>query len=216
MFTGLVREPGTVVTCSNFGSGRRIRIAAGAIAATARVGQSIAVNGVCLTATAVQGTDVDFDAMRETVERTNLAALRPGDLVNLEPALAIGDPLDGHIVQGHVDAAAPVLAIDSAHADNRIITISLPPALRHLVADKGSVAIDGISLTVIRADDDRFTIGVIPHTWANTTLCRRKPGDRVNIEADVLARYAARILRYAPGPGTGGVTMELLARGGFA
>ncbi len=215
MFTGLIKELGTVRESVLFGNGRHFRIDIGSLAGTSAIGQSIAVNGVCLTVTAIAGTIASFDAVTETVSRTNLGVLHAGDGVNLEPALAAGDALDGHMVLGHVDALAKVLEIDAANPDNRIVRIGLPESIRHLVAEKGSVAVDGISLTVAKAERDWFSIAVIPHTWDNCTLSRRSPGDGVNVEVDVLARYAARILQYG-GSGNGdGVTMDSLRRAGF-
>ncbi len=196
VFTGLVKCLGKVRDAAAFGGGRRFRIDIGSLARGAAVGQSIAVNGVCLTITSISGTDAAFDAVAETVRRTNLGKLRAGDSVNLEPALRIGDALDGHIVLGHVDALATVLSVESAAADNRVLTIALPAGLRRLVAEKGSVAVDGISLTVASAGDDRFTVAVIPHTWANSSLSSIAAGAEVNLEVDVMARYAARILGF--------------------
>jgi riboflavin synthase len=197
VFTGLVKCLGKVRDAAAFGRGRRFRIDIGPLARDAEVGQSIAVNGACLTVTSLAGTEAAFDAVAETVGRTNLGKLRAGDSVNLEPALRTGDALDGHIVLGHVDALAPVLNVESAAADNRVVTIALPAAVRHLVAEKGSIAVDGISLTVASAGDDRFTVSVIPHTWANSSLASLAAGAEVNLEADVMARYAARILRFS-------------------
>lgn len=217
MFTGLVKCLGIVKDAAAFGRGRRFRIDIGVLARGAEVGQSIAVNGTCLTITSLAGTEAAFDAVTETVRRTNLGKLRAGDSVNLEPALRTGDALDGHIVLGHVDALAPVLNIDSASADNRVITIALPEGIRHLVAEKGSIAIDGISLTVASAGEDRFTVSVIPHTWANSSLSGLSAGAEVNIEVDVMARYAARILRFSPeAGGGGGITEAFLRENGYS
>jgi riboflavin synthase len=178
---------------------------------------------VCLTITSLAGTEAAFDAVTETIARTNLGRLRAGDAVNLEPALKIGDALDGHIVQGHVDALARVLNVDSAAADNRVIRVALPESIRHLVAEKGSVAVDGISLTVAAAGDDWFSISVIPHTWANSSLSALSAGLEVNIEVDVMARYAARIARFPAGQGSpgdgagkqGGISESFLRENGY-
>ncbi len=219
VFTGLVKCLGTVKDAAPFGKGRRFRIDINVLAPTSQIGQSIAVNGVCLTITSLQGAEATFDAVSETLSRTNLGKLKAGDKVNLEPALKVGDVLDGHIVLGHIDALAPILKIDSANADNRTLTIALPPSIRHLVAEKGSVAVDGISLTVAEADRDWFTIAVIPHTWANSGLSRLSVGDEVNVEADVMARYAARLGQFPNVEGEAGgagVTMDALRQNGFA
>lgn len=218
MFTGLVKCLGTIKDATPFGNGRRFRIDINILAPTSQIGQSIAINGTCLTVTSLQGSEATFDAVSETVSRTNLGKLKAGDKVNLEPALKAGDVLDGHIVLGHVDVLAPVLEIDSANPDNRKLKIALPASIRHLVAEKGSIAVDGISLTVAEADKDWFTIAVIPHTWTNSSLSGLAVGDGVNVEVDVMARYAARLMQY-PQAGTeaesGGVTMDTLRQNGF-
>lgn len=220
MFTGLVRCLGTVKDAVPFGKGKRFRIDINVLAPTSAVGQSIAVNGVCLTITSLNGPEASFDAVGETVSRSNLGLLKAGDKVNLEPALKVGDVFDGHIVLGHVDALAPVLEIDAADPDNRKLKVALPASIRHLVSEKGSVAVDGISLTVAAAGADWFTIAVIPHTWTNSSLSRLSVGDGVNVEVDVMARYAARLLQYPPtseggAAGAEGVTMDLLRENGF-
>ncbi len=223
MFTGLVRGMGSIKDAVPFGQGRRFRIDIGTLAKTCGVGQSIAINGACLTVTAIDGPVATFDAVAETIARTNLGRLRAGSKVNLEPALKAGDVLDGHIVLGHVDALASVIAIETASADNRSVKIALPREIRHLVSEKGSVAVNGISLTVAQAGADWFTIAVIPHTWSHTTLGELTPGDGVNLEADVMARYVARIMQYRPydqpeqaEAGTAaGIDAEMLRRNGF-
>lgn len=216
MFTGLVLGLGTVKRVVPFGNGRSFVIDVAALGNTLAVGQSVAVNGACLTVTALASSEASFDAVSETVSRTNLGMLRAGDKVNLEPALKAGDALDGHIMLGHVDVLAKMLAVDASNPDNRVLRIELPTVLRHLVAEKGSIAVDGISLTVANAGADWFTIAVIPHTWSNSTLSRLNVGDGVNLEVDVLARYAARILQYgAPGGGGDGVTEGFLREHGF-
>lgn len=219
MFTGLVRCMGSVREAAPFGKGRRFRIDIGELAAGAKLGDSIAVNGACLTIADLEdsgrgGAEAVFEAVAETVSRTNLGFLKPGGVVNLEPALKVGEALDGHIMLGHVDAVAPVIAVESAQSDARVIRIALPKAIRRLVAEKGSVAIDGISLTVADAGDDWFTVTAIPHTWKHTTLASLAPGDGVNLEADVMARYAARILRFKDDEP--GLTEDFLRQNGFA
>lgn len=216
MFTGLVKCLGIVKDAAPFGKGKRFRIALADLAGSVEIGQSVAVNGTCLTVTTLSGNEATFDAVAETVSRTNLGRLRAGDKVNLEPALKAGDALDGHMMLGHVDALADVVAVDASNPDNRVIKIALPKKICHLVAEKGSVAIDGISLTVADAGADWFTVSVIPHTWSNSTLSLRTAGDGVNLEVDVLARYAARIMQYGPvASKEGGVTEDLLRENGF-
>ena len=214
MFTGLVKGMGVVREILPFGLGRRFRVELGALSGTLAIGQSVAMNGACLTLTDLAGGAACFDAVSETVSRTNLGLLRPGDRVNLEPALRAGDALDGHIVQGHIDAAAPVRAVDVSRPETRTITIALPESISRLVAEKGSVAVDGISLTVSGARRDSFAIAVIPHTWENTTLSRRQPGDLVNIEVDVLARYTARLMGL-DNPDAAGLSEAFLEAHGF-
>lgn len=216
VFTGLVRHVGSVMDVFPFGKGKRFRIDIGPLAADAEIGQSIAINGVCLTATALNANEAAFDAVAETASRSNLGLLRPGSKVNLEPALKAGDALDGHIMLGHVDAMGEVLDIQSDSADNRKLTIRLPESIRHLVADKGSVAISGISLTVASVRDDAFTVAVIPHTWNFTTLSLLAIGDSVNLEADVMARYAARILQFQTPLPKSDISLEFLQQNGFA
>ncbi len=213
MFTGLIQALGTVRDAKSVGTGRRFQIDISGLSGSPTIGQSIAINGVCLTIAQLDGKDASFDAIQETVSRSNLALLKNNDKVNLEPAIKIGDALDGHIVQGHVDAMGKVLSVHADSQYNRVIKISLPTEIRHLVAEKGSIAVDGISLTVAAAGPDWFTISIIPHSWDNSTLSLRRIGDPVNLEVDVLARYAARIMQYGPQEG---LTLDLLKENGFA
>ena len=199
MFTGIVREVGTVVAVERpDGGGARLTIAAPGIAARTLAGDSVALNGVCLTATAPPTPDggLAFDAVPETLDRSTLASLRPGDRVNLEPALRAGEPLGGHLVQGHVDAVGTVTEL-AAEGDGARLTVELPPALHRLCVEKGSIALDGVSLTIaaLGPDADRtIEIALVPHTLAETTLGGLRPGDGVNVEADVLAKHVERLL----------------------
>ncbi|MCL1999928.1 MAG: riboflavin synthase [Planctomycetes bacterium] len=221
MFTGLIKGMGTIRDAAAFGKGRRFRIDLGGLAGGIAAGQSVAVNGVCLTVTVINGSVAAFDAVSETLSRTNLGLLKPGDRVNLEPALKSGDALDGHIVLGHIDVLAKIIAIDAANPESRVMKIALPGTIRRLVAEKGSIAVDGISLTVMEAEDDWFTVAIIPHSLRNSTLAYNKVGDSVNLEADILARYTARILesgprRNRPGQDGGSICEEFLRENGFA
>lgn len=191
MFTGLIRATGPVRRIEPTGSGLRLHVDIAHLPGSPEIGASIAVNGVCLTVTALHDSVAVFDAVRETANRTTLGTLRVGEKVNLEPALCVGDPLDGHIVTGHVDAVAVLLSIATV-GDGREITFALPRELRALVATKGSIAVDGISLTVAEAGNESFRVAIIPHTFSHTTLANMATGGRVNLEVDVLARYAAR------------------------
>jgi riboflavin synthase len=158
------------------------------------VGDSVAVNGVCLTAVEVTGEDLSFDLGRETLDRSTLGGLRAGDPVNLERPLTLATRLGGHLVQGHVDGVAPVRSVDR-NGDEASIRIALPPSLRPYVVEKGSIAVDGVSLTVTVVDDEGFEVALIPHTLAATTLGERGPGDGVNLEADVVAKYVENLAR---------------------
>lgn len=157
------------------------------------VGDSIAINGVCLTVAALGRTSFSADVSEETLSRTNLADLQSGDVVNLESPLRAGDPLGGHIVQGHVDGTGVVEQVDEL-AGSVEVTFSAAPNLMKYMVVKGSVAVDGVSLTVTRLSDDRFAVALIPHTLQSTNLAHRSKGDRVNIEVDVLAKYVERLL----------------------
>ena len=195
MFTGIVGELGEVASVQATDGGTRIRIG-GALAAELAPGDSIAVNGACLTATAAAAEEFEADVMRQTLDLTTLGGLAPGDPVNLELPLRAGDRLGGHVVQGHVDATAPVV---SAEADGfaRCVRIELPRELQPLVVERGSIALDGVSLTVSGLgdpDEGWAEVSLIPETLERTTLGRREVGDPVNVECDVMARYVQRML----------------------
>lgn len=173
-----------------------------------RIGDSVSINGVCLTVTDLGEEGFAADVMGETLARTALGDLEPGAAVNLERALAVGDRLGGHLVQGHVDSAAEIMSVEPADDRSgeggwRVMRIRLPATVAPYVVDKGSITIDGTSLTVMAVDDDSFTVGLIPHTLSVTVLGHRGPGDRVNVEADVIAKHVERLLRGgAPSPYT--------------
>lgn len=190
MFTGIVTHLGLVERVENQ-SGRTLEIQPLGRFDTVEVGASIAHAGICLTVAALTETGWRVQASAETLTRTTLGRWRPGDRINLERSLRIGDELGGHLVFGHVDAVAEILAIEE-RADGRRIWIALPRELAPLVAVKGSIAVDGVSLTVVDVEADRFSVVIVPHTWAVTTLRDRRAGDLVNLEADMLARYVAR------------------------
>ena len=185
MFTGIVEELGRVVTRE----GSRLRIAATTVLEGSEMGASIAVNGCCLTLVATDSSSWwEADVSAETYSRTNLGSLSPGDPVNLERPMALGERLGGHIVLGHVDAVGTVVA----SAPDLVVRI--PKNLMHLIVEKGSVTVDGISLTAFDLTTDTFRVAVIPHTMQVTTLGVRKPGDQVNIEMDVLAKHVERLV----------------------
>lgn len=199
MFTGIVRELGRVARTQGGPDGVRLELDAGETAARAAVGDSVAIDGCCLTVTAVAGDRLAFDAVPETLSRTTLARLAPGDPVNLEPALRAGDPLGGHHVQGHVDGLGRVRSLEPEGTGSRL-WIEAPPELLRLAVEKGSIAVAGVSLTIAALADDAFAVALVPHTIAATTLGGLRPGDEVNLEPDVLAKYVERLLgRERPG-----------------
>jgi riboflavin synthase len=193
MFTGLVEEVGTVLRLARRGEGAHLFTRCRAVLEGTRIGDSIAVSGACLTVVEMGEGSFAVDCMPETLTHTTLGTLRPGDLVNLERAMALGDRLGGHLVLGHVDAVGEVLAVKTRGISWEV-RVSLPPELRGYVAGKGSVAVDGISLTVTDVTEHDFGLGLIPHTLKETTLRTISPGRRVNLEADVLARYVRQAL----------------------
>ena len=184
MFTGLVEELGCV---ARMGHGR-LRIEAQLVLEDAKVGDSIAVDGCCLTVVDLDLGAWEADVVQESLARTTLGRLGPGDGVNLERPVRLADRLGGHLVQGHVDAVGEVLAPAPD------LTVRMPPELLRYIVEKGSIAVDGVSLTVARSLADGFTVAVIPHTAEITTLGRKRPGDRVNLEVDVMAKYAEKLL----------------------
>jgi riboflavin synthase len=200
MFTGIIEEVGTVRAVERGAGGAHLEVACAAVLEGTAVGDSISVNGCCLTVTTLPGDGFTAALMGETLDRTALGALHPGAPVNLERALRADGRLGGHLVQGHVDGVARVLDVDP-QAEWTRIRFELPPTLAPYVVTKGSITVDGTSLTVMAVEADAFDVGLIPHTLANTVLGRRRPGDRVNLEADVIAKYVERLL--AGGADTG-------------
>jgi len=193
MFTGLVREVGEVGWLRRTDQAVQLLIQAPRIAARIRTGESVAVNGCCLTVTAHRDKQLMFDLLQESLDRTNLGGLRPGSPVNLERALRVDSRLGGHFVQGHVDCTAAVLAIEEKGPDLRL-DIALPADFARYAAFKGSVAVNGVSLTIAALEENQFTIWVIPHTLENTNLGDLEVGDLVNLEFDILAKYSERLL----------------------
>jgi riboflavin synthase len=209
MFTGLVSDMGVVERIAPRQGGARLTLRPARLAVDdLALGESVACSGACLTVVERGGGLVSFDAVPETLARTTIGTWRPGTRVNLERALAVGDRLGGHLVQGHVDAVGEVVRRVPEGQGARL-TLSLPAAIAALVAEKGSIAIDGVSLTVASAGRDRFDVALIPETLARTTLGDAAAGTKVNLEADVLARHLARLQAFA------GVSGEDLARWGY-
>ncbi|GHA91428.1 riboflavin synthase [Streptomyces chryseus] len=193
MFTGIVEELGEVTAVENLGDASRFRLRGPLVTEDAKHGDSIAVNGVCLTVVECGDGEFTADVMAETLKRSSLGALTTGSRVNLERPMALGGRLGGHLVQGHVDGTGTITGREpSEHWE--IVKVSLPPDLARYVVEKGSITVDGVSLTVVEAGDDYFTISLIPTTLDLTTLGIKQAGDPVNLEVDVLAKYVERLL----------------------
>ena len=192
MFTGIVEEVGRVEAVEELAGGRRLRVCC-SFAAELRPDESVATNGVCLTVTERDGAGFWCTAVEETLAKTSLGALRPGDGVNLERALALGARLDGHLVQGHVDATAEVASVEALD-DSHLVRLRYPAADAAYLIPRGSLCVDGISLTVARLDDEPGTLAlaIIPHTWDKTTAAAWRPGDAVNLEYDLVGKYVLR------------------------
>ncbi len=222
MFAGIIEHVGHVVRIAAAphapaagAAAYRLTLALGPVADGLPLGGSVAVNGACLTLAALHGTEGDFDVVPETWERTTLRLLRPHAAVNLERSLRVGDRIDGHFVQGHVDGTAVVEAVDRAGGQWRLRLRTDPGLAPYLVA-KGSVAVDGVSLTIVDAAEGRFSVALIPTTLERTVLGKRRPGDAVNVETDILARLIVqRLDQLLAAGGPRGLTLERLAAAGF-
>jgi riboflavin synthase len=194
MFTGIVEELGTVRRITHHDGGVRVEIMAHEVLDDAEIGASIAVNGCCLTVVELGSDWWAADAVTETLDRTSLGALRDGDVVNLERPVRVSDRLGGHIVQGHVDAVGTIVGKHPIADGSVHVVVSAPRGVLRYVVEKGSITVDGISLTVAALPDDGFSIAVIPHTLAVTTLGTKGPFDPVNLEVDVVAKYVERLM----------------------
>lgn len=193
MFSGIVEEVGQIESVAPEGQLVRLQVLAPLVSEGVSLGDSIAINGTCLTVTRFDGPHLCFDAVRETLECTNLGDLVAGSTVNLERALRAGGRLDGHIVQGHVDGVGEVRSLEKSGDDVRLL-VGCAPEIAELLVDKGSVTIDGVSLTVVKAEPEGFDVALIPHTLAETTLGEMAPGRRVNLEVDILGKYVKAYL----------------------
>jgi riboflavin synthase len=199
MFTGIVEELGVVESLEDQGDAVRLAVRGPTVTADARLGDSIAVNGCCLTVAERDGDTFTADVMRETLDKTSLGALVPGARVNLERAVTATTRLGGHIVQGHVDGTGSLVRREaSEHWE--VVEVSVPDGLGRYLVDKGSVTVDGVSLTVVTAGDTTFTVSLIPETLARTTLGLKQPGDPVNLEVDVIAKYVERLITHREDP----------------
>ena len=217
MFTGIIEEIGILKAIHRGASGCSLDIQASTVLRDLRPGDSVATNGVCLTATSIGTGSFRADVMPETMRRTNLGTLLPGSRLNLERALTLSARLGGHIVSGHIDGTGTITAI--RHDDNATwYTIAASPAILRYIVEKGSIAIDGISLTVAAVTPADFQVSTIPHTRSATTLTDRRVGDIVNLENDLIAKYIERLAlprRHTPSPSPGGLTLEFLHANGF-
>jgi riboflavin synthase len=193
VFTGIVRERARVAAVDGGGEGVRLELEAPETAAGIAIGDSVSVSGVCLTVTAVAAGRMTFDAVPESLSRTTLGALAAGDAVNIEPALRAGDALGGHYVQGHVDAVGRVRTV-TVEGDGTRVWVDAPSELLRYCVEKGSIAVDGVSLTIAELDDEGFAVALVPHTLASTTLGAATAGGEVNLEVDVLAKYVERLI----------------------
>jgi riboflavin synthase len=193
MFTGIVRELGRVGSAEGGADGRRLVVEAPVTAAATAVGDSISINGCCLTVEEVERSSIAMHAVPETLSRTTLGRLEAGDAVNLEPAVRAGEPLGGHYVQGHVDAVGRVQSVEAEGEGLRVFVEAPDDVLRYCV-EKGSIAVDGVSLTVVELAEDAFAVALVPHTLEATTLSTLAPGQEVNLETDVFAKYVERLV----------------------
>ncbi|OPZ31137.1 MAG: Riboflavin synthase [Lentisphaerae bacterium ADurb.BinA184] len=214
MFTGLIEDVGVLAGRRSLGQAGKLEVRTGLPLNEVRVGDSLAVNGACLTVESVQaaGGTLTFHTLAETLRRTNLGSLPLGARVNLERAMRLGDRLGGHLVAGHIDTTAEICGVRKED-DDWVVTVALPAAIAHLVIVKGSIAVDGISLTVAELAADRFAVHVIPHTWAHTNLAEARAGAAVNLEADLVGKYILRQREVAGG--AGGLAMRSLEAAGF-
>jgi riboflavin synthase len=219
MFTGLIQETGTIAEVRTLASSggraalRRITVTAGSVPSELKLGDSVAVSGVCLTAVEIRGKQFSADLAEETLERTSLGRLQAGSLVNLELPARAQDRLGGHIVQGHVDGTGKLLSLERiAGGEDWRMVLEIPHGLSKYVVTQGSVTVEGISLTVAGIDANRVEIAIIPHTYQATNLGALRPGDAVNIEVDVLAKYAEKM---AQGSTSGKLTIAELMKQGF-
>ena len=220
MFTGIIEEKGTVASVKKGNVSSRITFSASVVLEDIHEGDSIAVNGVCLTATAITGSTFTADVMAETMRRSSLGSLRPGDKVNMERAMLCGGRFGGHIVSGHIDGTGTVASLK--REENAVwVRINADSSLLKYIVEKGSVALDGISLTVAEVDDRGFMVSIIPHTGSETTLLSKKLGDCINIECDMIGKYVEKLLGLNQDEpkkkvdNKSGITREMLIRNGF-
>ena len=215
MFTGIVEELGAIRAVRRGAASAVLSIGAAEVLSDLKIGDSVAVNGVCLTVTSLDDGGFTADVMHETLGRSSLGALVPGSRVNLERAMPANGRFGGHIVSGHIDGTGKIVSVRPD--DNALwYTISAAPELLRYIVEKGSITIDGISLTVAAVDEVSFSVSLIPHTAAVTALGKKRAGDIVNLETDIIGKYVEKLLRPAPEPERqGGIRLEFLAENGF-
>jgi len=218
LFTGIIEELGTIKSLVQASQSGKISVGCHRVLEGTKLGDSIAVNGVCLTVVKMGSGEFEADVMPETLKKSSLGTLQPGSRVNLERALTLSSHLGGHLVQGHIDGVGSILEINNVGIAH-IYRVKAPAELMKYIVAKGSIAIDGISLTVVDIDNDGFSVSLIPHTNMVTTLGIKKPGDRVNLETDILGRYVERLLHFKeqdtkPG-NNGGLSIDFLRHNGF-
>lgn len=217
MFTGIIEEIGTVRRIERGAVGARLTIAAKAVLEGTKLGDSIATNGVCLTVVAMTADSFSADVMAESLRRSSLGALQSGSPVNLERAMPLNGRFGGHIVSGHIDGTGTIAS--QKREDNAVwVTVNTSAPLLRYIVEKGSIAIDGVSLTVATVDETGFSVSIIPHTGTQTILLDKKPGETVNLECDVIGKYVEKLLApYSPAeePASSSITMEFLSQHGF-
>lgn len=215
MFTGLVEEIGRIESVASSAKSAKITIKAKTVLEGVKLGDSICTNGVCLTVTEFDSEKFSVDVMAESMRRSNLKNLKKGDEVNLERALKLSDRLGGHIVSGHIDGTGRIESFEKE--DNAVwITVSAAPELLRYIIEKGSIAIDGVSLTVAYVDSEVFKVSIIPHTKDVTTLLKKQPGQEVNLECDMIGKYIEKLMSFGTKPAAkSSIDMDFLARNGF-
>lgn len=220
MFTGIIEEKGTVAAVRKGNVSSKITFRASVVLSDIHEGDSIAVNGVCLTATDITDSTFTADVMAETMRRSSLGSLKPGDCVNMERAMLCGGRFGGHIVSGHIDGTGKIVSMK--REENAVwVTVAAGSSIMKYIVEKGSVALDGISLTVASVTDNDFKVSIIPHTASETTLLSKQPGNLINIECDMIGKYVEKLMRLNPGStgnpvdNTSRITREMLIRNGF-
>ncbi len=210
MFTGIIRHTGKVISLRTSRGGKRLAVSAPEIVAELKIGDSLAVNGVCLTLVGIQAGKLEMDVLDETLRRSNLGRARPGEVVNLERALRVGEEIGGHLITGHIDGRGRLVSRARRGRDWEL-TVALPAALLSNVVEKGSIAVEGVSLTVAAIRGNGISVHIVPHTWEKTSLGAKSPGAELNIETDILGKHAAAS---TSGKKTA-ITSELLKQTGF-